>query len=151
ARALRTLTADAKGPLEVHFYSDMQKSSMPPAFADLALGSNTTLLLHSTAGSKEPNWLVESVTAPGRIYDPKKVRVQAVIAGMGTEATKRTAALVLDGKTLESKTVDVSANGRATVEFLSLESPYGFHKAEIRIQPDDSLREDDRFPFTVER
>ena len=71
--------------------------------------------------------------------------------GVGTEATKRTAALVLDGKTLESKTVDVPANGRATVEFLSLESPYGFHKAEIRIQPDDSLREDDRFPFAVER
>jgi len=43
------------------------------------------------------------------------------------------------------------ANGRATVEFLSLESPYGFHKAEIRIQPDDSLREDDRFAFAVER
>ena len=151
ARALRTISQASKMPLEVHFISDMQKSSLPPAFVDLRLGGDTNLIFHSVADSKEPNWLVESVIAPGKIYDPKKVRVQAVIAGVGTEATKRTAALVLDGKTLESKTVDVPANGRATVEFLSLESPYGFHKAEIQIQPGDSLREDDRFPFAVER
>ena len=151
ARALRTIAQASKIPLEVHFISDMQKSSMPPAFADLRLGGDTNLIFHSVADSKDPNWLVESVIAPGKIYDPKKVHVQAVIAGVGTEATKRTASLVLDGKTLESKSLDVPANGRATVEFLSLESPYGFHKAEIRIQPDDSLREDDRFPFAVER
>jgi hypothetical protein len=151
ARALRTIAQASKIPLEVHFISDMQKSSMPPAFADLRLGGDTNLIFHSVADSKEPNWLVESVIAPGKIYDPKKVHVQAVIAGVGTEATKRTASLVLDGKTLESKSIDVPANGRATVEFLSLESPYGFHKAEIRIQPDDSLREDDLFPFSVER
>ena len=151
ARALRTIAQASKIPLEVHFISDMQKSSMPPAFADLRLGSDTNLIFHSVADSKAPNWLVESVIAPGKIYDPKKVHVQAVIAGVGTEATKRTASLVLDGKTLESKSIDIPANGRATVEFLSLESPYGFHKAEIRIQPDDSLREDDLFPFAVER
>ena len=151
ARALRTIAQASKIPLEVHFISDMQKSSMPPAFADLRLGGDTNLIFHSVADSKDPNWLVESVIAPGKIYDPKKVHVQAVIAGVGTEATKRTASLVLDGKTLESKSIDVPANGRATVEFLSLESPYGFHKAEIRIQPDDSLREDDRFQFAVQR
>src|SRR5437016_968194 len=106
ARALRTLAADAKGPLEVHFFSDMQKSSMPPAFADLALGSGTNLILHTVADSKEPNWLVESVTAPGRIYDPKKVRVQAVIAGMGTETpSRKSVSLVLDNRVLETKQI----------------------------------------------
>lgn len=152
SRALRTLAADAKGPLEVHFFSDMQKSSMPPAFADLALGNNTALVLHSIAESKDPNWVVESVTAPGRIYDPKKVRVQTVVAGIGTEsAARKSVSLVLDNRVLETKQVDVPANGRASVEFLSLESPYGFHRAEVRIEPGDSLREDDRFPFAVER
>ncbi len=91
ARALRTIAQASKIPLEVHFISDMQKSSMPPAFADLRLGGDTNLIFHSVADSKEPNWLVESVIAPGKIYDPKKVHVQAVIAGIGTEATKRTA------------------------------------------------------------
>jgi len=151
ARALRTMSQLSHMPLEVHFASDMQKSSMPPAFADLRLGGETDLILHSVADTKEPNWMVESVTAPGKIYNPKKVHVQAVIAGVGTDASKRTVSLVLDGKTLESKSVDVPASGRASVEFLSLESPYGFHKAEIRIEPADSLHEDDRFPFAVER
>ena len=151
ARTLRTIAQSSRVPLEVHFVSDMQKSSLPPSFADLRLGGDTNLVFHSVADSKEPNWLVESVTAPGKIYGPKKVRVQAVIAGIGTEAAKRTVSLVLAGRTLESKSVDIPAGGRASVEFLSLESPYGFHKAEIRIDPDDSLREDDRFPFAVER
>lgn len=151
ARALRTVAQSARIPLEVHFASDMQKSSLPPAFADLRLGLDTDLIFHSVADSKEPNWLVESVTAPAKIYDPKKVRVQAVITNIGGDAAKRTVSLALDGKVLESKSVDVPANGRVTAEFLSLESPHGFHKAEIRIDPNDSLPQDDRFAFAIER
>lgn len=151
ARTLRTISQTSKIPLEVHFVSDLQKSSMPPAFADLRLGNDTNLVFHSVADSNQPNWMIESVTAPAKIYDPKKVRVEAVIAGVNTPATKRTVSLVLDGKTLESKSVDVPANGRASVEFLSLDSPHGFHKGEIRLDPNDSLREDDHFDFAVER
>jgi len=151
ARALRTISQTSKIPLEVHFASDMQKSSMPPAFADLRLGADTKLVFHSVADSQDPNWMVESVTAPAKIYDPKKVRLQAVVAGVNTPAAKRTVSLALDGKTLESKSVDVPANGRASVEFLSLDSPHGFHKGEIRIEPGDSLKEDDRFDFAIER
>ena len=151
ARAMRTMAQDLKGPLELHLFSDMQKSSMPPAFTDLQLANNTRLILHSVADDKEPNWVVESVTAPGRIYDPKKVRVQAVVAGIGTEKARRTVSLVLDNKVLERKDVDVPANGRASVEFLALESPYGFHRGEVRIEPGDALPQDDRFPFAIER
>jgi hypothetical protein len=157
ARALRTIQQSSRIPLEVHFATDLQKSSLPPAFADLRLGSDTNLIFHSVADSKEPNWMVESVTAPAKIYDPKKVRVQAVVAGVNTPAAKRTVSLVLDGKVLESKIVDVPPNGRTSVEFLSLDSPHGFHKGEIRIEPNDALRsgdllhEDDRFDFAIER
>ena len=151
ARTLRTIAQSSRVPLEVHLVSDMQKSSLPPSFSDLRLPSDTNLVFHSVADSKEPNWLVESVSAPGKIYGPKKVRVQAVIAGVATEPAKRNVSLALDGHVLETKSVDIPAGGRTTVEFLSLESPYGFHKGEIRIDPGDSLHEDDRFPFAVER
>ena len=151
SRALRTLSESAKMPLEVHFFTDTQKSSMPPAFSDLRLSGDTNFVIHSVAGGKEPNWMVASVSAPGRIYDPKKVRVQAVVSGFDTAAARKTASLVLDGKVLESKPVDVPPNGRATVEFTSLESPYGFHRGEVRIDSSDSLSADDRFPFAVER
>jgi len=151
ARTLRTIEQTSRIPLEVDFASDMQKSSLPPAFSDLRLGSDTNLVFHSVADSKAPNWMVESVTAPAKIYNPKKVRVQAVIAGSNTPAAKRTVSLALDGKVLETKSIDVPANGRASLEFLSLDSPHGFHKGEIRIEPGDSLREDDRFDFAIER
>ena len=151
ARTLRTIAQTSRMPLEVHFVSDMQKSSMPPSFADLRLNGDTNLIFHSVAAAHEPNWLVESVTAPGKIYGPKKVSVQAVVAGIGTEAAKRTVSLLLDNRVLETKSVDIPAGGRSSVEFLSLESPYGFHKGEIRIEPADSLPQDDRFPFAVER
>ena len=151
SRALRTLAGSAKLPLEVHLFTDAQKSSMPPAFADLRLAADTNLVIHSVAAGREPNWTVESVSAPGRIYDPKKARVQAVIAGFGTDTARKTVSLALDGKTLETKQVDVPANGRATVEFVSLESPYGFHRGEVRIDSTDQMPDDDRFPFAVER
>ncbi len=150
-RALKNIEQSSRIPLEVHFASDMQKSSLPPAFADLRLGNDTNLVFHPVADAKEPNWLVESVTAPAKIYDPKKVRVQAVIAGISTPAAKRSVSLVLDGKVLETKSVDVPPGGRVSVEFLALDSPHGFHKGEIRIEPDDALREDDRFDFAIER
>jgi hypothetical protein len=73
------------------------------------------------------------------------------VAGTNTPQTKRTVSLALDGKTLDSKMVDVPSNGRASVEFLSLDSPHGFHKGEIRIEPGDALHEDDRFDFAIER
>jgi hypothetical protein len=151
ARTLRTLSQSMKTPLQVHLFSDMQRSSMPPAFADVRLAPSTELVLHPVNEPRQPNWMVESVTAPGRVYDPKKVRVQAVTASSGADAATRQVALVLDGKVLETKSVDVPANGRASVEFLSLETPYGFHRGEVRIEPHDDLSADDRFPFAVER
>jgi aerotolerance regulator-like protein/VWA domain-containing protein len=151
ARALRTTAESVKAPLEIHFFTDLQQSSMPPSFADLQLPPGAALFLHSVAEAKAPNWLVESVIAPGKLFEQKKARVQAVVAGHATDAARRTVSLVVDGRVLESKSVDVPANGRASVEFVSLESPYGFHRGEVRIDSADSLREDDRFPFAVER
>ena len=52
---------------------------------------------------------------------------------------------------LDTKAVDVPANGRATVEFHSLEVPYGFSRCEVRIDSNTGIKEDDRFLFAVER
>ena len=69
-------------PIELHLASDLQKSAMPPGFADLRLDPDTTLVLHQI-GQPAPNWTVENVIAPRRVYDPKKVRIQATVAGFG--------------------------------------------------------------------
>ena len=98
-----------------------------------------------------PNWTVESVNAPGEVWDPKKTRVQAVIAGYHTPAATRTVSLVVNGKTIATRNVEVPADGRASVEFDSLDVPYGFSRCEVRIDSADSLPADDVSLFAVER
>jgi hypothetical protein len=151
ARAIRSLSESAHGPIEVQLFSDMQKSDMPASFAELALPPGVTLSLHPVVNSTQPNWAVESVHAPNRVWDPKKARVDAVIAGYQTQAATRTVSLVVNGKTVASRGVEVPAGGRASVEFESLDVPYGFSRCEVRIDSADVLPADDAYLFAVER
>jgi len=77
--------------------------------------------------------------------------VLATIAGFETKKATRTVSLVLNGRVVETKQADVPESGRAGVEFLSLEVPYGRNKGEVRIDSADTLTADDTFYFSVER
>jgi hypothetical protein len=151
ARGLRSLAETVRTPIELHLFSDLQKSDMPASFQELALPPNVALILHPVVKDAAPNWTVESVTAPGQVWDPKKARVQAVIAGFHTPAATRAVSLVVNGKTIATRSASVPANGRAVVEFDSLDVAYGFSRCEVRIDSADSLPADDRFLFSVER
>lgn len=150
-RAVRGLAASTAQGIELHLFSDMQNSAMPTGFADLQLPGKVKLVTHPVAGKVEANWTVETVTAPSAVADPKKARVQATVAGYGTPEATRTASLVVNGKTVASKTVQVAANGRATVEFQGLDVPYGFSRCEVRIDSADAFGADDVSLFAVER
>ncbi len=143
ARAVRSVAETIHTPIELHFFSDMQKSAMPASFSELALPANVSLILHSVASGAAPNWTVESVSAPGQVWNPKKSAVQVVVAGFGTPAATRTVSLVVGGKTVATKKVDVPAGGRATAEFSSLDVPYGFTRCSVRIDSADTFPADD--------
>ena len=150
-RAVRSIAQAVRMPVEVHLFSDMQRTSLPAAFSDLRLPAGTVLVPHATADSRRPNWAVERVTAPRRVTDVKKARVQATVAGYGTGAARREVSLVVNNRGVATRSVDIPASGRATVEFLSLDVPYGLNRCEVRISPADNLPDDDRFYFAVER
>jgi len=76
---------------------------MPASFSELALPANISLVLHPVVKSAVPNWTVESVTVPGQVWDPKKTRVQVVVAGFNTPAATRTVSLLVNGKTLGAR------------------------------------------------
>jgi hypothetical protein len=152
ARALRLLDKTANMRIEAHLVSDMQQSSLPGnGFHDLQLEPGTAFFLHSVAEPKKENWAVESVTVPAQIFDPKQSRLTAAIAGWQTAAATRQVSLVLNNRTVATKSVAVPANGRAQVEFLGFDVPYGENRGEIRIEPHDSLPQDDGYLFSVER
>src|ERR1700731_763702 len=151
ARSLRSLAESIATPIELHLFSDMQKSEMPASFNELALPANISLILHPVVKDPVPNWTVESVNVPGQVWDPKKTRVQVVVAGFNTPAATRTVSLAVNGKTLATQIVAVPANGRATTEFPSLDVPYGFTRCEARIDSADGFPADDVSLFAVER
>jgi hypothetical protein len=150
-RAIRAISQDARQPLEVHLISDMQQSAMPSGFSDVVLPEGVTLIPHPVAKVNEANWAVESVNAPAVAWDPKKTRVQVTVAGHDTTASRRTVSLIVNGRPAASKTVEVPANGRASVEFEGLDIPYGASKCEARIESGDALARDDRALFAIER
>ncbi len=150
ARALRVMDQSTGMQLDVHFISDMQKSSMP-GFRDLLLGPHTALELHEVGGRNVPNWAVETVDTSAHVYDTTHTRLTTTVAGWQTQEAARQVSLILDDRVVASKQVTIPANGRAEVEFLSFDVPYGAHKGQIRMEPHDGLPNDDAFPFSVER
>jgi hypothetical protein len=153
SRAVRALAESVHTPIELHLFSDMQRSELAATFTDMTLPDSVELTAHPIVTKAQPNWTVESVDAPGQVWgkDMKPVHVQAVIAGFGTPAAQRTVSLVVAGKTIATKPVSVPANGRATVDFPSLEAPYGFSRCEVKIDSADGFPADDLRRFAVER
>ncbi len=153
SRAIRAMAESVHTPIELHVFSDMQRSELAATFSDMSLPANVKLIAHPVVTKAEPNWTVESVDAPGQVWgkDAKPVHVQAVIAGFGTPAANRAVSLVVNGKTTATKTVAVPPNGRATVDFPALEVPYGFSRCEVKIDSADTLPADDLRRFAVER
>ena len=154
AHGVRALVETVRTPVELHLFSDMQKTGMPANFADMELPANVSVVLHPVETAATPNWTVESIQAPAQLADPKdpkKSRVQAVIAGYGTPAASRTVSLIVNGKTIATRKVEVPADGRATVEFQPLDVPYGLNRCAIRIDSADRFPADDSSVFAVKR
>jgi hypothetical protein len=151
ATVVRSIADNEHVPVEMHLFSDLQKTSMPPSFAEMALPGGVAVELHDVAVAAAPNWAVESVAAPRQIWDPRTVRIQAVIAGYGTPAATRTVSFIVNGKTVNTQRVNVPASGRATVELNSLDLPYGLSRGSVRIDSADPLAADDEYLFVIER
>lgn len=152
-QAMRSLAETEHGPIELHLFSDMQRSAMPSNLSEAVLPNNVELVLHPVADGPAPaNWTVESTEAPATLSDPKDPkhsRVQAVIAGFGTPAATKTVSLVVNGKTIATRKVDVPANGRATVEFAPLDVAHGFNRCEVQVEGEDAFPADDTSVFAV--
>ncbi len=150
-RALRVEAQTTGMQLDVHLFSDMQQTSMPPNFKDLTLGPDAKLQIHKVGASSVPNWAVESVVTSPHVYDVKKTQLTTTVTGWQTGEATRKVTLSLDGKVLGSKSVTVPPGGRAQAEFLAFDVPYGPHRGKVSIEPHDSLPNDDEFNFSVER
>lgn len=85
ARAARSMARTLQLPVKVQLYSDMQQSGLPANFNDLRLNEDIRLEVHPVAAAETPNFAVENVVAPRRVYDNRKTRVLATVAGFATK------------------------------------------------------------------
>jgi hypothetical protein len=151
SRSVRSTATTVRLPVALELYSDLQQSGWPTNFNDLRLGGQIQLNPHPIEAKVVANFAVENVVAPRRVYDSKKSRVLVTVAGYNNQKATRTVSLLLNGRIVETKQAEVPEGGRAAVEFLSLDVPYGRNKGEVRIDSGDSLPADDVFYFSVER
>jgi len=151
AHALRSVVESVRTPIELHLFSDMQKSGMPANFSEMVLPGNVSLVPHPVSQEAVPNWALESVNAPGQVWGSKKAGVHAVVAGYHTPTATRAVSLVVDGKVVATRSVEVPAGGRAAVDFPLVDVSYGFSRCEARIDSADSLHADDVSLFAIER
>ena len=141
-------------PIELHLFSDMQRSDMPASFSDMALPANVTLVLHPvvTKPGPELDGRKRERPRPG-LGSRRKARVQAVIAGYRHPG--RHAHRVAAWSTARPIATDTRRGPRATdappSSFQSLDVPYGFSRCEVRIDSADALPADDASLFAVER
>ena len=150
ATVVRAITADVREPVEVHLFSDMQRTGMPADFRELALPAGASLVLHPVGGAFA-NWTVESVVAPAQLWNPAGAQVSATIAGFGTPAATRQVSLLVEGREVARQRVSVPASGRATVSFAGFEVPHGLARCAVRIDGGDALPADDEYDFVIER
>lgn len=151
SRALRVLEQTTALQLDVHLFTDVQQTSMPTAFTDLQMGPHTSLTIHKIGGENSPNWTVQSVSVPSRTFGAATVRLIAGVAGWQTPQTRKKLFVFLDDRVVATKEIEVPASGRCEMEFNDLVVPYGLHRGEVRLQPNDDLPRDDSFPFSIER
>ncbi len=151
SRAMRILDQTTGMQIDARIVTDLQQTSMPAAFSDLQLGPHTSLKIHCVGSNTEPNWAIDTVNVPAHFYDVAHTRLTATVASWQSQPTSKRVSLFLDGHLAGSKDVNVPAGGRATVEFTGFDVPYGAHRGELRMEPADSLPNDDHFFFSVER
>ncbi|MEJ0005786.1 MAG: BatA domain-containing protein [Steroidobacteraceae bacterium] len=151
ASLARTLAAGTHMPIELHLFSDMQATGLPPDLNELHLPAGVTLVLHPLGAAVTPNWTVESVAAPAQVWDPTKTRIVATVAGFATPAATRTVTLLINGRPSGQQSIKVPAAARASVVFASPEIPYGLVRASVQIDGADALAADDRYDFVIQR
>ena len=151
SRALRVMEQTTGLGLDVHLFTDAQQTSMPAKFADLQVGLQTSLTIHQIGNGNAPNWAVQSVSVPSRVFDAAGIRLTTSIAGWQTLDTVKKVSVFLDGRSLASKEIKIPASGQVDLQFDSLVIPFGAHRGEIRIEPNDDLPNDDTFLFSTER
>jgi hypothetical protein len=131
-------------PVVVHLVTDLQQTSTPARFADLAPQVPLELQIHDVSAPGEANTSVEGLawTAPSG-------KVAVAVRGHGTAEMQTTVALELNGEEVARQQVTILADAGAQLSFDGLELEAGANRVRVQLTPGDELAVDDERSLVV--
>ncbi len=139
-------------PTAGYLITDAQKTgwtagSDPPHFEQ-----GGTLEWIAVDSQPHPNFTVADVRVAHETYQSRYPRhIQVRVNGYNTPAAKKQVILSLNGREIQGRPADLTANGAATVIFDPFELPPGVSRGEVRMTPPDDFPSDDVRYFTLVR
>ena len=97
ARAVRAVAESIHTPVELHLFSDMQRAISPPPSPTWRCPP-TSRCTHAVVAKHQPNWTVESVTAPGQVSGKDEARPRTSRRLGHRTPAQRTVSLVVNGR-----------------------------------------------------
>ncbi len=133
-------------PVTVHVVSDMQRSSMPTRFAELAAQTPLDVEIHDVAEPGEENWAVQSAA-----WQPLANEVSASVGSFVDRPVERTVFVELNGERAATQPLTIPPRGTATTSFAGLDLASGANRVRVGIEPGDDLAADDQRFLVVKR
>jgi len=146
-RSIDAVLRSAELPVVIDLVTDIQQSSLPTRFGELAPRRPAELAIHDVAGGgKAENWTIDSFGGSALTGE-----LEASVRSFAAEAAQKTVRLELNGATVAEQMVDVQAGGRAQARFAPLELKAGSNRVTVSLAPADELAADDRRFLALKR
>lgn len=134
-------------PIVVHLVTDLQQTSMPARFADLAPQVPLEIQIHDVSSSGHINMSIEDLA-----WTVASGEVAVAVRGYGTEEEAQMAVtLELNGEEIARQQVTMLADAGAQLSFDGLELETGANRVRVQLEPGDGLAIDDERSLVVRR
>jgi len=145
-RSIDALLRTAELPVVIDLVTDVQQSSLPTRFGELAPRRPAEVAIHDVSGGKADNWTIESFAGSALTGE-----LEASVRSFAAADARKSVRLTLNGKTTAEQPVEIAAGGRAQARFAALELAAGPNRVTVSLEPGDDLAADDQRFLVLKR
>jgi hypothetical protein len=145
-RSIDALLRGAELPAVIDLVTDIQQSSLPTRFGELAPRRAAEVAIHDVSGGKADNWTIESFGGSALTGE-----LEASVRSFAAADARKSVRLTLNGKTIGEQPVEIPAGGRAQARFSALELASGPNRVTVSLLPGDDLKADDQRYLVLKR
>jgi Aerotolerance regulator N-terminal/von Willebrand factor type A domain len=145
-RSIDALLRGAELPVVIDLVTDVQQSSLPTRFGELAPRRAAEVAIHDVSGGKADNWTIEGFGGSALTGE-----LEASVRSFAAADARKSVRLTLNGKTIGEQPVDIPAGGHAQARFGALELASGPNRVTVSLEPGDDLKADDQRYLVLKR